>query len=149
MTPEHVPPEDQRLLIGRARIKAFRFPKGKSGNPGGLSKFYFAARQLAKQASPDMMQVLIDLAKDENADQRVRSVCAVAVLDRGGVRPVDFDPNEDKQQRPKFNPADYSPEELDAIEAVFKLMVEREKEKRQAAAAGPEILPPDTGDDES
>jgi len=94
------------------------------------------------------MRELVRLALSAE-DERVRSVCAVAVLDRAGLRPIDFDPNEDKQERPKFNPADYSAEELVVLEQAFRLMVEREKEKRQAAAAGPEILPPDTGDDES
>jgi len=46
-----------------ARGKAFRFPKGQSGNPDGQSRFYHACRQLAREASPEMMAGLIDLAK--------------------------------------------------------------------------------------
>ena len=134
MTPEYVSPEDQRLLIGRAKIKAYCFPKGKSGNPGGLSKFYFEARQLAKQASPEMMQVLINLAKDENVDERVRSVCAIAVLDRGGVRPIDFDPSEEKAPQPAFNPSDYSLEELKIIEQGLRIVQARQQEKALQAA---------------
>ena len=40
-----------------------------------------------------MMRGLIELAKTAE-DERVRSVCLVAVLDRAGVKPIDFDPNE-------------------------------------------------------
>ncbi|HWZ68746.1 MAG TPA: hypothetical protein VNW89_13035 [Stellaceae bacterium] len=35
-----------------------------------------------------MMRELIDLAKTAE-DERVRSVCLIAVLDRAGVRPID------------------------------------------------------------
>jgi hypothetical protein len=41
-----------------------------------------------------MMYGLIELAC-EAEDERVRSVCLTAVLDRGGVKPIDFDPNEE------------------------------------------------------
>jgi hypothetical protein len=40
-----------------------------------------------------MMRALIQLAKTAE-DERVKSVCIVAVLDRAGVKPIDFDPNE-------------------------------------------------------
>ena len=96
-----------------------------------------------------MMRELVKIAEDEEEDNRVRSVCMLAVLDRGGVRPIDYDPSEGKEQRAKFNPDDYTPEELDMIEAAFRLMVEREKEKQQAAVAGlgavleGEIIPPE------
>ena len=73
------------------------FKKGQSGNPGGLSKFYSEARRLARDAAPEMMQGLIDLAKSAE-DERVRSVCLIAVLDRAGVKAIDYDPNQDKQQ---------------------------------------------------
>ena len=83
---------EQTPAIMRARNKAFRWPKGQSGNPDGQSRYYHVCRKLAREASPEMMRVLIDLAMDTEADERVRSVCAVAVLDRAGIRPVDFDP---------------------------------------------------------
>src|SRR5580700_12215642 len=70
-----------------ARGKAFRFPKGQSGNPDGQSRFYHQCRKLAREASPEMMRELIHLAKTAE-DERVRSVCLIAVLDRAGVRPT-------------------------------------------------------------
>ena len=113
-----------------------------------MSKFYLESRRIARAASPDVMRELVRLALSAE-DERVRSLCAVAVLDRAGVRPIDFDPNEEKQAQPKFNPDDYSAEELVILEQAFRLMVEREREKRQAAGTGPKILPPCTSDDES
>jgi hypothetical protein len=46
-----------------ARGKAFRFPKGQSGNISGQSRFYHECRKLAREASPEMMAGLIDLLK--------------------------------------------------------------------------------------
>ena len=89
------------------------------------------------------MQVLIDLAKNESADERVRAVCAVAVLDRGGVRPIDYDPAEELKnvQKKKFNPADFTREELLQIEQTLRLIVDRNKEKAKAAAEGAQQPP--------
>jgi hypothetical protein len=58
-----------------------------------MSRFYYECRRIARDASPEMIRGLIELARTAQ-DERVRSVCAVAVLDRAGIRPVDFDPNE-------------------------------------------------------
>ena len=111
-----------------ARGKAFRFPKGQSGNPDGQSRFYHACRQLARDASPEMMAGLIDLAKNAE-DERVRSVCLIAVLDRAGVRPIDYDPAEDAAARqPKFDPSLYSPEQLAQIEQTLRMIAAKQAE---------------------
>ena len=123
---------EQTMALIRARNKAFRWPKGQTGNPNGQSRFYHEARKIARQAAPEMMRELVELAKTAE-DERVRSVCLVAVLDRAGVKPIDYDAAEEKAERPKFNPDDYSPEELDLIEAAFRLMVTREAERKPAA----------------
>jgi hypothetical protein len=105
-----------------ARGKAYRFAKGQSGNPDGQSRFYHECRKLAREASPDMMAGLIDLAKNA-VDERVRSVCLIAVLDRAGVRPIDHDPAEDASPRkPKFDPSLYSAEQLAQIEATLRMV---------------------------
>ena len=46
-----------------------------------------------------------------------------ALSDRAGVRPIDFDASKEKDERPKFNPRDYSPRELDLIETALRLML--------------------------
>jgi hypothetical protein len=105
-----------------ARGKAFRIPKGQSGNPDGQSRFYHECRKIAREASPEMMRGLIDLARSAE-DERVRSVCLIAVLDRAGVRPVDYDPAEDTPARkPGFDPALYTPEQLTQIEATLRMV---------------------------
>jgi hypothetical protein len=78
--------------------RSFRFPKGQSGNPDGQARFYHQCRKIAREASPEMMRELVDLAKTA-ADERVRSVCLIAVLDRAGVKPIDYDPAEEAANR--------------------------------------------------
>jgi hypothetical protein len=105
-----------------ARGKAFRFPKGQSGNPDGQSRFYHECRKLAREASPEMMAGLIDLAKNA-VDERVRSVCLIAVLDRAGVKPIDYDPKIDEAaERQRFDPSIYTPEQLAQIEATLRMV---------------------------
>ena len=43
---------EQALAIMRARIKAFRWKKGVSGNPDAQSRFYHETRKLARRAAP-------------------------------------------------------------------------------------------------
>ena len=67
----------------------------------------------------------------------MRSVCLVAVLDRAGVRPIDYDPTVDKaSERPRFDPSLYSSEELDLIERVLRLMVDRAGGQEGVGAIG-------------
>ena len=106
-----------------ARGKAFRFPKGQSGNPDGQSRFYHESRKIAREASPEMMRGLVDLARTAE-DERVRSVCLIAVLDRAGVRPIDHDPAEDTAaaRKPGFDPSLYTSEQLELIEATLRMI---------------------------
>jgi hypothetical protein len=133
-------PPEQRVEILKARTRAFRFPKGQSGNPSGQSRFYHEARMLARRAAPDVMKELIGLALRAE-DERVKSVCAVAVLDRAGIRPYDADPAAEEAQsrhQARINPADYSDEELERIKNALELIARRREEKRTPAAVGEE-----------
>ena len=82
------------------------------------------------------MRDLIELSRTAE-DERVRAVCLVAVLDRGGLRPIDYDPAEERAAIPPFNPRDYSADELEVIEAALKLIVQRRAEKALQAPLGP------------
>jgi hypothetical protein len=88
-----------------------------------------------------MMKVLIDLAADPEVDQRVRSVCAVAVLDRAGIRPIDKPEPDQEPRRPRLDPSKYTLEELDLIAQGLQLMLE-DRSGRRAAASKPEVQPP-------
>ena len=42
-----------------------------------MNRFYHATRQIFKDAAPDLARAAVQLALDENTDQRVRSVLNV------------------------------------------------------------------------
>jgi hypothetical protein len=85
---------EPELLEPTRRAHNRLWHKGKSGNPGGLGALYQRTRAIAREASPEMMDCLVDLAKHAQ-DERVRSFCIVAVLDRAGIKPYEHDPNKD------------------------------------------------------
>jgi hypothetical protein len=101
----------------------WRFQPGESGNPGGLSKFYWETRRLARDASPAVMQRLIELALNA-ADERVASVCGVAVLDRAGIRPTDYDPAQDQPQQPSWDPGKLTQEEREQFRSILEKLAE-------------------------
>jgi hypothetical protein len=72
-----IPPAEQARRVANKTFRlstAGRFQPGLSGNPAGQSHLYHQCRKIARQASPEMMEGLIDLAKNAE-DERVRSVC--------------------------------------------------------------------------
>jgi hypothetical protein len=97
-----------------------RFQPGVSGNPSGQSHFYHQCRKIARAASPEMMYGLIELANNAE-DERVRSVCLVAVLDRAGVRGEDYNPDRDPEIRPKLDVSRLSPEERGELRRLLEL----------------------------
>ena len=103
---------------GAAALKAYRFPKGVSGNPSGMNRYYFECRKLAKEASPEIMRELIRLGLTAE-DERVKSVACVAVLDRAGVKPIDHDPAED-QVKPTWDPGVLTAEEREQLKALLQ-----------------------------
>jgi hypothetical protein len=73
-----------------------------------------------------MMRELIDLAKTAE-DERVRSVCLIAVLDRTGVKPIDYDPAEEAANRkPPFDPSLFTTQELRRMQEVMTMIAVRQ-----------------------
>ena len=116
-------------LAAERRAKAaypWRWQPGQTGNPGGLSKFYWETRRLARDAAPAVMARLIELALHAD-DERVASVCGVAVLDRAGIRPTDYNPSEDQSQQPSWDPGALTDEERENLKAYLVKMVRKGK----------------------
>jgi hypothetical protein len=83
-----------------------------------------------------MMAGLIDLGKNA-VDERVSSVCLIAVLDRAGVQPIHYDAKADEaMDPPKFDPSLCTDEELDQIERALQLMVDRMSGPERAGVIG-------------
>jgi len=115
-------------LAAERRTKAaypWRWQPGQTGNPGGLSKFYWETRRLARDAAPAVMARLIELALHAD-DERVASVCGVAVLDRAGIRPTDYNPSEDVTP-PSWDPGALTDEERENLKAYLDKMVRKAK----------------------
>ena len=52
-------------LAAERRARAaypWRWQPGQSGNPGGISRFYYESRRIFREASPEAAQALVDLA---------------------------------------------------------------------------------------
>lgn len=63
------------------------FAPGQSGNPGGRPKADGTLRDLARSKAPAMLQVLIDIAENEEKAAPARVTAASAVLDRAYGKP--------------------------------------------------------------
>lgn len=131
VAPDLVPDVQART----AARNAFRFPKGVSGNPGGLDRAYREARKIARTWAPTVMEAMAAMALDPAEDGRVRAVCGFGVLDRAGLKPIDYEKFQSEQRGfrdiPPFNPRDYTPEELDVIDAALRLVIAKRDQKKQ------------------
>jgi hypothetical protein len=58
------------------------------------------------------------------------------VLDRAGVRPIDYDPTEDTPARkPGFDPSLYTPEQLAQIETTLRMVAAAQQAEAEPQAA--------------
>ena len=75
--------------------RPYKWRPGQSGNPSGRGGLYHECRRLASEASPAAMLRLIELMNAE--DERVAYMASVAVLDRAGVKPMQYGPREEEK----------------------------------------------------
>jgi hypothetical protein len=87
-----------------------------------MSRFYFECRQIFQEASPELARAIVELALDPKVDERVRSVCLVAGLDRAGIRAIDYNPSQDQVQ-PTWDPGALTAEERADLKALLQKMV--------------------------
>jgi hypothetical protein len=128
----HARTKEREEMVARAKRaidKGLRpWKPGQSGNPGGMAKVYHVARKILRDRSPEMCAELVDLALNAE-EERVRSVCLIAALDRAGLKPADYDPKEEDgmyQGRPRFDPSLYTSEELEQLHAAIMLMARKQ-----------------------
>jgi hypothetical protein len=119
------------LVPGRAHVRdmpeaarPYKWKPGQSGNPTGRSGLYLECRRLAAEASPQAMRRLIELMEAE--DERVSYMATVAVLDRSGVKPIDYDPTQDQVQ-PSWDPGALTDEEREDLKALLDKMIGKGK----------------------
>ena len=120
------------LLPGRAQARRempeaarpHQWRPGQSGNPTGRGGLYLECRRLAAEASPGAMGRLIELMHAE--DERVAYMATVAVLDRSGVKPMDYDPAQDVTP-PTWDPGALTHEERENLKALLVKMIGKGK----------------------
>jgi hypothetical protein len=81
------PPEGAYVQPSGGWVKPWQ--KGRSGNPSGIGGEYFRVRTLCANRSMDATKTLITLMEDQDADQRVRYMAAMAIIERGIGKPRD------------------------------------------------------------
>jgi hypothetical protein len=89
-----------------------------------MNRFYFECRRIFQENAPELARAIVELALDPKVDERVRSVCLVAGLDRAGVKPMDYDPSQDQVQ-PTWDPGSLDLEEREQLKALLAKMVKK------------------------
>ena len=102
--------------------RPYKWKPGQSGNPTGRGGLYQECRCL--EASPEAMGRLIELMHAE--DERVSYMATVAVLDRSGVKPIDYDPAQDQVQ-PVWDAGALTDEERENLKALLVKMIGKGK----------------------
>jgi hypothetical protein len=73
-----------------------KFEKGRSGNPGGRPKISTEVTEFAKQESMKALQRIVEIARDEDENGKLRLQANIYLVDRACGRPpqsttLDFD----------------------------------------------------------
>jgi hypothetical protein len=107
----------------RVRSRTFRDDMSKRP-PASPNRVYQECRKIARMCSPEMMWGLVNLACTAE-DERVRSVSLIAVLDRAGIKPMDYDPDEETRQLHKLPLAERKARLRELIDQATELVAKR------------------------
>ena len=92
-------------------VRGRPFQKGTSGNPGGRPRVLADVQELARERSPEAINILANVMRDEKAPPAARVAAANSLLDRGYGKPT----QPISQTLTKIDPSTMSDEELASI----------------------------------
>lgn len=92
-------------------LRAHVFKKDQVNNPTRKGGEYQRCLALCRASSYEAAEEIVCLSK-ESTDERVRYMATTWVYERAWGKVRDFDPSAEKES-PKFDPKEYSSEELD------------------------------------
>jgi hypothetical protein len=98
---------------------------------------FIETQKIYRENSPAAAQQMVDLALNAE-DERVRGTMASLIIERAWGKPREYDPTaETANAKPKFDPRQYTTEELEQLYAVSIMMARRQG-----------LLPPEDGEGE-
>ena len=119
------PPRDARGRLTKLPepMRARLWQPGQSGNPSGKGGEYQRCIQLCRDASYESAQEIIRL-RDHSDDDRVRFMAATWIYERAWGKAKEYDPKQQEDTAPKFDPSKLSPEQLAKVKEALLLMVQ-------------------------
>ena len=115
------------------------FKKGEVRNPRGRGGEYQRCLMLCREASYAAALEIIRLSK-ESEDDRVRYMAGTWVYQYAWGKPKDYDQKaEELKKESPFNPRDYSPEQLNVIEQLLKILSNPLGKRSSAEATLPKV----------
>ena len=84
-------------------VRGRPFQKGTSGNPGGRPRVLGDVQELARERSPEAINTLAQVMRDEKAPPAARVAAANSLLDRGYGKPTQPISQTLTKDRPQHN----------------------------------------------
>ena len=95
---------------------------GQSGNPAGRSGLFLEMQRRAREATPELIGYLLEIARDGSEDARNRIVAIQIMLERGwGKVQAEYDPAQEKVPM-VVDPSRLTPEQRESIVAALALL---------------------------
>ena len=89
-SPADTPPRYRVPSHGHGRLRVLQ--PGETANPSGHGGRYHEVVKLAREASPEAMQTLIEIMRDADEETRARIVAIEGILNRAFGRPREMQP---------------------------------------------------------
>lgn len=127
-----------RVTVLPPALQEKRWQPGTSGNPEGRGGLYYEVRRLCREASPDGVRRMTEIAKlgdrfrdadgnlqplTDRDDKRAIAYAINWLIERGFGPPKPYDPNEERMFS-KFDPSRLTPVQRDLVRQALELIAQ-------------------------